>query len=230
MFEQLEAMRVDRHGHLRLRKLADYRFAAGESQVPLVFSEMLEAAKHFVIVFPNASPERPVALLGDQRGRNRFVDESGQWKAAYLPAYLRRYPFTLAMADDGPDDRYAVLLDRSAPHLSPEEGEPLFEGGEPAGSGPVADAMAFLQRFQREADAVADHFRPLEEAGVLVERSLDVRRGGEIARRIGGVRVVDRERLAGLNDATLSAWARNGLLEAVHAHLLSLSNLRRLID
>ena len=230
MFEQLEPMSAHRHGHLRLRQVANYRFAADQSQVPLVFSEMLEAAKHFAIVFPSASPERPVALLGDASGRNRFVDESGRWGAGYLPAHLRRYPFTLATADKGSEDRHAVLLDRSAPHLSSEEGEPLFTGGELADSGSVADAVAFLQRFQREADAVPEHFLPLVQAGVLVERSLDVRRGGTVVRQIRGVRVADRDRLAALDDATLAAWARSGLLEAVHAHLLSLSNLRRLID
>jgi hypothetical protein len=230
LFEQLEPMSADRHGHLRLRKVADYSFAAAESQVPLVFSEMLEAAKHFAIVFPSASPERPVALLGGEAGRNHFVNESGRWGAGYLPAHLRRYPFTLATANDGSEHRYSVLLDRNAPHLSSEEGEPLFVDGELAGSGSVADAVAFLQRFQREADAVPEYFLPLVQAGVLVERSLDVRCGGTVVRRISGVRVADRHRLAALDDATLSAWARNGLLEAVHAHLLSLSNLRRLID
>lgn len=231
MFEQLEAVSADRHGHLRLRGLADYRFAAGESQVPLVFSEMLEAAKHFAIVFPAASPERPVALLGERAGTNRFVDDAGRWTAGYLPAHLRRYPFILAPADaDNADGRYTVLLDRAAPHFDTDSGEALFDGGEFAGIGGPADAVAFLRRFQREADAVPARFGPLTQAGVLVERSLDVRRGGELVRRIGGIRVVDRERLAALDDATLAAWARDGLLEAVHAHLASLSNLRRLIE
>lgn len=222
-------MSVARHGHLRLRKVHDYRFARWVSQVPLMFSEITEAAKHFPIVFPTASPQRPIALLGDAKSINRFVDEAGQWQASYLPAYLRRYPFSLMPATDE-EGYYAVILDPEAPHLSTDEGESLFEGREVAKQGPVAEAMAFLRRFQKEADAVCGYFQPLVDADVLVERQLDVRSADTAARRITGFRLVDRDRLARLDDATLAEWSRSGLLEAVHAHLLSLSNFRYLTD
>jgi len=231
LFEQPEPLSVARHGDLRLRRVDDFRFAAGESRVPLVAGEVVEAAKHFPIVFPVGDEARPVAVLGLEAGANRFVDGSGQWTAGYLPAHIRRYPFILGRGG-GDTDGQVIMLDPRAPQLDQEDGEPLFADttdGERADLGEAARAAVdFLRRFQREADEVPARFEPLVETGVLVERGLDIKRGGEVVRRIGGIRVVYRERLVALDDATLAAWARDGLLEIVHAHLQSLDNLRRL--
>jgi len=91
-------------------------------------------------------------------------------------------------------------------------------------------AIDFLCQFQREVDAVPARFAALVEADVLIERTLDTRVSGRVAHQIRGVRVVDRERLTALDDATLAAWARSGLLEVVYVHLRLLDNLRHMID
>ncbi|MDZ7788664.1 MAG: SapC family protein [Halofilum sp. (in: g-proteobacteria)] len=229
MPESIEPLSAGRHGHLRLRQIADYRFTAGWTQVPLLFSELPAAAREFTIVFPSASPTRPVALLGQGDSGNRFVTARGHWRARYRPAYIRRYPFTLARPPGGDGgERQVVALDRSAPHLGEAEGEPLFGAdGRPAQA--LARAVQFLARFQREVDELDDHFGPLIEQGVLVERTLDLSRGERIERRVAGIRVADRQRLLALDDAMLADWARSGRLEAVYAHLASLDNLRRFV-
>jgi len=228
MFDCLERLSASRHRHLRLRRTQDYRFVGDENQVPILFSEIVEAAKAFAVVFPTASPTRPVALLGLAGEGNRFVDACNRWTVPWVPAYIRRYPFALARIDGNDDERRVVAVDRAAAQLSEHEGEPLFNAdGRPDAA--LETAVSFLSRFQREADAVPEYFAPLVEHDVLVERTLDIRRAGKVEHRIGGVRVVDRTRLAGLDDATLAAWARSGLLAAVHAHLASLTNLRRLL-
>lgn len=227
--ESIEPLSVGRHGHLRLRAIADYRFTAGWTQVPLLFSELPAAAREFAVVFPSVSPTRPVALLGQGDSGNRFVTAKGHWRARYRPAYIRRHPFMLAHPPGGDGgDRQMVALDRSAPHLGESEGEPLFGAdGRPAEA--LARAVRFLARFKREADELDDLFGPLIEQGVLVERTLDLRRDGRIERSVAGIRVVDRQRLQALDDAMLADWARTGRLEAIYAHLASLDNLRRFV-
>lgn len=227
VFESTEPLAATRHGHLRLRSTADFRFAAQVHQVPIVASEITEVAKHFTVVFPRTTPTRPVALLGTRTAENCFVASDGRWLAPYVPAYLRRYPFTLGRSQGEGDDRWTVMLDPDAHHFSDTEGEALFDGnGKPSAT--LQRALSFVSQFQREADAVPATFQPLVDHDVLVERTLDIRRGEQVERRIAGLCVVDRTRLQDLDDATLSAWARTGLLEAVYAHLASLNNLRRL--
>ena len=240
MFRQLEILSAQAHGHLRLRSIEDYRFAALRSQVPLVFDEIVEAAKHFPIGFPaGQNKTRPVALLGLRRARNHFVAEDGRWQAGYVPAFLRRYPFVFGRHGDGRGRQLTVMLDRKAPHLDPSDGRPLFE--RPAGStiesdAPVAmsrvvqDAVAFLSRYQEAADQIAAQMAPLFEADVLVDRNLEMYVGTRRTNRITGIRVIDRERVAALDDATLGRWARSGLLEVVHAHWQSLTNFRQLTE
>ncbi|MES1929115.1 hypothetical protein SADO_07662 [Salinisphaera dokdonensis CL-ES53] len=206
--------------------------------MPLVFDEIVEAAKHFPIVFPaSRAKTKPVALLGLRRARNHFVAEDGRWQAGYVPAFLRRYPFVFGRHGNAGARHLTVMLDRKAPHLDRSEGQPLFDrpagsttasGAPTAMSQTVQDAVAFLSRYQEAADQVTDRMAPLIEADVFVDRNLEMYVGTRRTNRITGIRVVDRERVAALDDATLGRWARSGLLEAVHAHWQSLTNFRQL--
>jgi putative ABC transport system permease protein len=42
----------------------------------------------------------PLALLGANDNENLFFDESNKWKADYIPAFVRRYPFVFSSQDD----------------------------------------------------------------------------------------------------------------------------------
>ncbi|GAB3673575.1 SapC family protein [Salinisphaera aquimarina] len=235
MFKQLEILSAEQHGHLKLTAVEDFRFTAELSQAPIVFDEIVEAAKHFPIVFPTGAQIRPVVLLGLNRGRNSFVADDGRWRAGYVPAYLRRYPFVFGHSPGGGSERLTVMLDRKAPHLDAVDGRPLFDkpdqgkdGERPVMGRVVHDAVAFLTRYQEAADAIAQQMAPLVEQDVLVERDLEMYMGRRRANRITGMRVIDRERVMALDDDILARWSRDGLLEIVHAHWQSLTNFKRL--
>ncbi len=244
-YRRLETLSATAHRDLKLAPQSDYRFAAATAQVPLVAEEITEAAKHFPIVFTRAGDDiQPVALMSLSENNNVFVGSDGRWQARYVPAWLRRYPFTFArQADDDPADgsataddaqRLVVMIDRGAPHFSADAGQPLFvAAGENADDGvargPAMDqALDYLERYRRASVSVAGLVSGLAGADVLVERSLDVFTKARHANRIGGLQIVDRERLMALTDAELGQWTRNGLLEIVHAHWQSLTNFRRL--
>ena len=61
--------------------------------------EFIAAARDYPIVFATGDGGKsfaPVILLGLEAGVNLFLDESGEWdRAAYFPAYVRRFPFCL---------------------------------------------------------------------------------------------------------------------------------------
>ena len=229
MFEHLEVLRRDRHADLRFQRVGTYGFARDVHMAPLAFSELAEAARTYPIVFlPRREGEDaaglPQALFGLTAGENQFVDEQGQWTADYVPAHLRRYPFVLGRTDD--QDSYAVMFDPQAPHFAGEEGEPVFDTeGKPIG--PLQEANEFLMRFQAEIEATRALTRRLDEAGVLTDRRLVISRGEE-KRSVQGFRTVDDEAVRKLDDATLGAWARDGVLRLVYIHQASLANLRRL--
>ncbi|MBH02623.1 MAG: hypothetical protein CMP08_00600 [Xanthomonadales bacterium] len=218
-YRRLEILSATAHRELRLAPQSDYRFAAATAQVPLVAEEITEAAKHFPIVFTRDGDDiQPVALMSLSENTNVFVGRDGRWQARYVPAWLRRYPFafarqagvqadTSATTDDA--ERLVVMIDRGAPHFSAGAGQPLFVAAGPKADdgltrGPAMDqALDYLERYRRASVSVAGLVSGLGKAQVLVERSLDVFTKTEHANRIGGLQIVDRERLMALSDIQL---------------------------
>jgi len=61
---------------------------------------MPHAARTYPIVFSAAAPTVPFAVVGLRENENLFVDATGNWRDdAYIPAYVRRYPFCLVETD-----------------------------------------------------------------------------------------------------------------------------------
>ena len=87
------------HRNLKVKTTDDgFKFSGKTNSVPLAGVEFPEACKHFPIVFTKVDGQRllPLALLGFRDLENLFVDAGGRWKDAYVPAFVRRYPFVLA--------------------------------------------------------------------------------------------------------------------------------------
>ena len=90
-----------------------------------------------------------MAVMGVNAGENLFVDENGVYGPdAYIPAYIRRYPFVLA--NDAAAQRMVVCIDRG-PDDRREPGPPFFENGEP--SDYTKGCIEFCNNFENEAAA-----------------------------------------------------------------------------
>jgi hypothetical protein len=93
-YQRPEPLRADQHAAYRLVSKPDFKFAAKTNAVPIMASEFVAAARHYPIVFAG-TPVMPAAVLGFEQF-NLFVDDEGLWQDSrtYIPAYVRRYPFT----------------------------------------------------------------------------------------------------------------------------------------
>jgi hypothetical protein len=118
------------HAALKLRRGHGARFGEAVNQVAVFASDFDEVQREYPILFargPDGSLQG-VAILGFDRDENLFLDGE-RWDAAYVPALLRRGPFTLGMAGGEP----AVHVDLSHPRIAApdEDGVPLFKPGSP---------------------------------------------------------------------------------------------------
>ena len=230
MFETLEALRSDRHADLRFTPVSDFGFAAGYHLAPLGAAEVGETARHMPIVFlpaGSAGAGVPQALMALGPGRNDYVAEDRAWTGGYVPAHFRRYPFILGRLGGGSGE-YALMIDSEAPHFAGEgdAGEPLFNAdGSPTDL--VARARDFARWFHGQTERAREQVRKLEEAGVLVDRQLTLTRG-ETEGTVRGLRLVDMDQVRALPDETLGEWVRTGVMDLVHAHLLSLGHIQHL--
>lgn len=217
------------HRHLRLQaRPGDMAFAAHLNSVPLAAVEFGRAALSLPIVFAGASADTavPAVLLGLQERRNLLVGDDGRWQDdAYVPAFLRRYPFVLA-EKEGQDD-FTVCLDEAYPGLGTEHGEPLFDDN--AQDTPLlANALSFLGDYQREVRRTREFVMRLREHELLEPKVVRVQPAGAPEFSLQGFFVVDEARLRALKSRVVQTLMRDGDLGLVYAHLLSLSNVERL--
>ncbi len=223
MFENLEALDPKKHKDLRFSQADNFKFAAAVSSAPLSASEVVDASKVFPVAFASEGPLLPMAVLSLKEGENAFINDEGEWQAAYIPAHIRRYPFILGNTDT--PDNFSVMFVPDAPHFDAtgDVSEQLFmEDGEKGTT--LTKAVEFLTTFQTEIVATEKLLAPLAETEVLTMQRLDLSNAEGKTTSIDGVRAVDREKLMALDDATLAGWVRSGLMVVIDAHLGSLKN------
>jgi hypothetical protein len=217
----------DRHRKLKLRTDGLMRFAARTHFVPIAAAEFFEAAREYPVVFAGSDDATPLAIVGLRDGENLYVDEAGRWAAgAYVPAYVRRYPFILARTGQGPSD-YTVCLDEAYDGLSEADGTPLFddEGKE---SELVSRIAGLLGDFLTETERTRRFVERLGTLELLTVQSMQVQDGAGRVYALRDFRMVDEQKLRALDDGTLGELHRSGYLGCIYAHLVSLGNVPRL--
>lgn len=226
-YTQVVPLNRDRHRNLRLRTDGPMKFAASTHFVPLAAVELFDAARDYPIVFAGGEDASPVAVLGLRSGENLFVDTNGRWaEAAYVPAFVRRYPFVLSGAGQG-TTQFTVCLDESYEGLSETEGTRLFDddGKE---SELVTRIVGFLKDHLTETERTRRFVARLRELDLLSSQDMQVQdaRGRTFALR--EFRTVDEKKLKALGDDVLGGLHRSGYLGCIYAHLVSLGNVVRL--
>ena len=225
LYGNLEGLTAERHGTLRLRDTG-FGFAAGASAVPLAAEEFVIAARSLPIVFSAQAPHMPVVITGLAAGTNLYVDSGGAWRiGAYVPAYLRRFPFFLLRT--APDsEELALCIDPAAPQVSDTVGEPLFTAeGKPAPQ--LERAFAFTRSVEEAMLRTRTMALRLAEMELLKPSVVQFDHHGKPL-RIDGFFAVDRPALAALPAGQLAELCDRGWLEVIYAHLLSVGGIPEL--
>ena len=116
-YKRPEPLSLERHRNLGVKQIAaPFSFLRTAHAVPITVSEFGVAATCFPIIFVGAE-KTPVAVMGVRQNENEYLDANGQPDPdAYLPAFVRRYPFVFA-ADPG-SDRLLLCVDTAAEMVS----------------------------------------------------------------------------------------------------------------
>lgn len=228
---------LNRADHVRLLQPGELPPFALESQiVPLSFSEVLAAAWHYPIVFlhdPQTGGHTLAALLGLAQNHNAFGGDAGWEAGAYVPAYVRRYPFCMASVNvDGkadPDLLVCVEADRASTEAI-DGAEQLFDAeGQP---GPRWSAIeAFLKEYETDLASSRAFTQRLAELDLLEPFTANiVRPNGEGQFAVGGLVRVNEARLAALDGETVASLHASGFLSRIYIHLFSLQRFQSLLE
>lgn len=230
-YSQPEPLNPEAHGKLGANPVENpYGFVSTTHVVPLTVTEFSPAALSYPVIFVGDA-RQPVAVMGLRPGENLFVDAAGTFKAeAYIPAYIRRYPFVFA--NDEVQKRLILCVDRAAPFIVEGGAAPLFENGQP--SAYTQQAMEFCNNFETErqrTDAFVQLMKDLDllvvREAVFTPRNPDGSAGQP--QKIAEYFAVSEDKLRELPAEKLVELRDNGALGQIYAHLVSLLGWDRLI-
>jgi hypothetical protein len=228
MSEVYEIFSVDQHQSYHIDIDIYYPHIASQHVINVIPSELAKVALNFPICFMKSSNNEErflmVAVLGLEAGKNVFM-KKGKFDSIYIPQHISKYPFSLAKGENGD-----VMMAVNSSALNDEqEGIALFNAnGEP--SDYLRSKQAQLKNIA-EQEAMSEHFlNKLRELGLLAEFPFKYDLGDGNKKQILGLYAVDRDLLKSLGDDDLLMLQKNGMLEAIYAHLMSLGQFQRLIN
>ena len=226
-----EPLSVEAHGTLGVDPVEKpYGFVAKTNLVPLTVTEFAPAALSYPVIFIGDA-RMPVAVMALRGGENLFVSEAGEFRAeAYIPAYVRRYPFVFA--NDDAQKRLILCVDRDAPFIREGGATPMFVDGKP--SSYVEQAMEFCNNFELERQRTDAFVKLLTELDLLdtreamfTPRNPDGTAGAP--QKIAEYFADSEDKLKALPAEKLAELRDNGALGQIYAHLVSLLGWDRLI-
>lgn len=220
----------DRHANAGLSTEVSYNFAKFTNSIPINVSEFGEACKHYPIAFTGDDNAVPVVIVGLEDKKNLFVNKNGEWvKNAYIPAYIRRFPFALSNIDN--TDNMILCVDEASDRYvadAKKKDMPFFEGNEQ--SSLTKNALAFCGAYHREFMQTRQFSKTLMDSGLLTSRQANVNSKSGKTVSLSGFRTIDEQKFLDLDQKTLAEWHKNGILALINFHILSASNWPKVVE
>jgi hypothetical protein len=211
-----------RHGRCSV-EVKDYGFSRNVNSVPLVAAEFLQAAAEYAVVFAGDADEvMPVVILGARDKENLYLSPEGEWRAKYVPAFVRRYPFVFSVGDD--PKTHTLCVDEAFQGLNYQgRGRALFTPeGKPTAF--VEAVLNFLQEYVAQATRTKAFCKKLVDLNLLEPMHAQFTFGSGEKTSLSGFMAVNRGRLKGLSAETLADMVKADELELLYLHLQSLRN------
>jgi len=209
----------EKHQKMSLKKDVGLGFTSGTNAVPVNLIELPQVAHSYPIAFSNDGAATPVAIMGVRNDENLFVNNKGEWqKDAYIPSYIRRYPFILTEVNNG--DSLSLCIDETDDVMSNDNKNPLFDADKKP-TDLANNAMEFCKSYHAASQQTLEFSKALADSGLLVERTAELMVKGDQKVNFSGFAIIDEEKFNKLDDATFNEWRQKGWIGAIYAHLFS---------
>jgi hypothetical protein len=153
-----------------------------------------------VFVGSEESPA-PVVLLGMKQEENLYLEDGHRWKARYIPAFVRRYPFVFAKGTEA--NTYTLCIDESHGGWNQQgRGEVLFDG-EGKGTQFLDGMLKFVTDVQREIARTTAFCEKLKQLDLLDAMAARFKLPSGQDSEVKGFMAVNREKLSTLPGDTL---------------------------
>jgi hypothetical protein len=229
MTPNLVPISLEAHRNKKIRQLENQNHAKGFHFASAMAHEFSRCVLHYPIVFledEKMDGHRPAVLLGLTEGENLYI-QNDQWIVPYVPAMLRRYPFTLVKSPDA-EDRFAICVDESSGVIQETDGERLYDdNGEP--SKVLTSIKQFLGEVQHMEGFTKEFSEHIKSLDLLVPMDLTVNlKAGK--QKMGGCFMISEEKLNKLSDKDYIGLKEKNFMGPVYSHLTSLAQIERLVQ
>ena len=210
---------AQRHGTLALRDNLGLDFTREINAVPINLIEMPQICHFYPIAFSPDENATPVAILGLRDTENLFLNPKNEWAAnAYIPAYIRRYPFIFSEIPDS--DQLTLCIDYSDKNIEENGAHKFFDkDGQPTSL--AKNALEFCKSYHAAARQTVEFSKALNDSGILVTRQAEIQIPNGRKINFSGFRIIDEQKLAQLDDKIFLEWRQKGWLPFIYAHLFS---------
>jgi hypothetical protein len=228
LYRGLEPLNSGQHSKLKLKRSQTIPQVGQVHAIPVTIDEFIHAQRSYPIIFSAGETPVPLALMGLNEGVNTFIDENGIPidHGAYMPAYLRRYPFMLAKLR--PDsDELSLCFDPTSGSVVEDGDDALFDGDQPTEL--TRNILSFCEQFETAGQRTHAFMEEVLKLDLLMEGEVSVQpEGVEQPYLYRGFRMVDEEKLRNMRGDELRKINQNGVLSLLFAHLYSLGLIRDL--
>lgn len=229
-YQSPHAIDKERHAKAGIRMGANFGFSRPCNSIPLNTIEFIDASRCMPIVFTMGDAPMPAALVGLEQ-ENYFVTKEGNWRdGAYIPAYVRQYPFIFFDARE--EQKLILCVDEAAEYYTDHAGDDdmvFFENGEP--SALSKNALEFCKSVHTHFAITRNFCDDLAKHGLLEPNGSDVTinsTGRKI--KLGGFQTINEEKFNALPDEVFLEFRKKGWLAFIYLALASSSNWRVLVD
>lgn len=226
-YKDLMPLNSNDHATWRVKGSDTAQWLVGQHAIPLTVDEMVQAQRHFPVVFSSGDNPVPLALMGMNEGVNVFVNEQGKVEEPiYIPAYIRRYPFILAKLRQDSED-LSLCFDPTADNIGEfDEGEELFTDGNPSEG--TQRVLQFCEQFEQAGHRTRLFMEELQKHNLLMDGEVAITQPdqGDKPFIYRGFQMIDQDKLREMRGDQLRAWNQNGMLPLVFAQIFSLDLMR----
>lgn len=229
IYETAVPVSSGRHAKCSVEAGTGFAFTRKLNSVPLMAVEFPQAASEYAVVFAQSGNDVvPVVILGARQNENLYLADDDAWRAKYVPAFIRRYPFVFSPSEDG--KTFTLCVDEAFQGLNYlGRGQALFtEDGKHT---PYVDnVLKFLQEYRTQFLRTQAFCKKIKELDLLEPMQAQFTLGSGEKMSLGGFQVVDRKRLKVLPAETLAQLASTDELELIYLHLQSMRNFTEIKD
>ena len=223
-YKSLEPLGLERHRGIGVSRIdRPFKFLVGANIVPITVHEFDLAGSSYPLIFAGAE-KSPMAVMGARAGESVFVTPQGDIDPeAYLPAYVRRYPFALAAEPNG--ERMIVCIDRAAAMVVMGGDKPLFNGDKETQF--TTDAIEFCKQYEGFRQGTEIFTKRITDYNLWESKTFTLTLPNEDGSAGSPIKVADyfaisESALAALPLEKFAVLRDEGWLAPIYAHLFSL--------